>query len=138
MIANEVKRRAKYYCNLGHKRDLIWMQRWLWKGLNMIAIFVLKQTIYNCIFFSKRTKYDCNNRKFIFTRFVQNSYSRDPKTIFDIAIMFGPFWKGLQSNPFQNWFKMEIAIIFSPLYMKQIAFILDPFCDEDCNHIKSL
>ena len=41
-----------------------------------------------------------------------------------IAIIFGPFWKGLQS--YMVRFGTDIAVIFGPL------------CNADCNHIQSL
>ena len=64
------------------------------------------------IFFSKRTKYDCNHRKFGFTRFVQESLSCDSRMIFDIAMLISPFWKRLQS--YMVLLGTEIAIIFGP------------------------
>ena len=45
------------------------------------------------ILIKKGTRYDCNDQKIVFTRLVQKSQSRDSRTNFDIAIIFGPFLK---------------------------------------------
>ena len=88
----------------------------------MIAIIFMMESKYDCnlnsqsdnigLQFFKRTKYDCNHRKYGFARFVRKSLSRDSRMIFDIAIVFSPFWKRLQS--FMVVLGAEIAIIFGP------------------------
>ena len=77
----------------------------------------------NAILVIKGTQYDCNrfqigpNMIAIIEKFV----SRESN--FDIAIIFGPFWKGLQS--YMVRFGIEIAIIFGPLFY------------QNCIHIKA-
>ena len=78
MIAIIFTTRTKYDCKVYFESDHIWLQS-----------------------LSKGTKYDCNHGKFVFARFAQKSLSRDSRTNFDIAIVYGPFF-------------IKIAIIFGP------------------------
>ena len=89
----------RHYMTGPYCLDKVWLQSSLQSGLNMIAISVLKRTIYHIWYINSRT-------------------------IFNNAIIFGPFLKGLQ--PYTVRFGIEIVIIFSP------------FPDQQCNHIWSI
>ena len=87
----------------------------------MIAISIPNRTIYDCNLFQKwpnmiaMAKFGLESRGFL-------DESRENKFSF-IAIIFGPFWKRLESYMVQ--------------FIIEIAFILSPYCDQDYNHIWS-
>ena len=137
-----------YGCKKFHDTDQICLQCWLQWGPKMLAISVLKGTKYACNLksksghlclqsFSNRTKYACNNRNFIFTRFFQ---SRDVRSILDIASIYGPscIWncKHVKSHlllrlyPYYVPIIIIIASIFGP-FRKIIATI----CDSSLNKL---
>ena len=75
---------TKYNCNLTSEMDYIWLQWWSKWGPNMNAICITKGTKYDCNLNSDSghmwlqsspiwTQDDLNDRKFVFTRFIQKS-----------------------------------------------------------------
>ena len=83
-------------------------------------------------FLSKRTKYNCNHRKFIPNMIETSEFILESRDY--------DFW----TNFYENKFSMiaiifglkAIAFIYSPLYY-QDAFILGPHYDYHNNHISS-
>ena len=101
----------------------------------MGAILIKKGTKYHCNInsesdhiwlqsFSEGAKYDCNNRTFVVCEIL-------PKII---AIIFGPYWNGLQSYMAHSG--SIIAIIFSP-FLTKLAIIFGPHHKSYCNYMWS-
>ena len=71
MLANMIRMGTKYGCNLDNEGDLIYLQSQIINRPYMIAISFNRDQI--CL------------QSLAFTRFVQKSFSRDSRTISDIA-----------------------------------------------------
>ena len=98
-----------YDCKQSYYEDQIWLQSWSQKGFDMIAISIPKRTIYDCNPFQKGSNMTA------MPKFVPESRVYDESrenNISMIAMIFAPFWKGLQS--YQVPFVTKIAIIFGP------------------------
>ena len=112
MIAILIKKGIKYDCNANSESDRIWLQS-----------------------LSKLTKYDCyvvSHCRVTWLRFLNES--RENKFSI-ITVIFGPFWKRLQS--YMVRFKIDFAIIFGPRRKYDCNHLYGPFQENYCNHMWS-
>ena len=135
MIATILMMGLKYDCNDSNNRDWIWLQFSIQSGSNIISMFARKGTKYECNLhsesnhiwlqsFSKRTKYDYNVEIRPWDTWLIVTSGQIP-------------WKQNFDDCNHIWFFLKgIAIIYGRS-RTEIAFILSPFCDQDCNHIWS-
>ena len=78
MLAMKVTIGTKYACNLDKKGAIY-------------ACNLKSKSDYLCLQSLSKDQICLQLRNFVFVRFVQKSYSRDSRTIFDIASIFGHF-----------------------------------------------
>ena len=114
MIAIIFTMGTKYDCNLDHENDHLWLQSWSRKWPNMIAMIMTKWTQYEYNLYKTGTMYDCNvgiRPEVTWLWFLDESHENKFSII---AIIFGPFWKILQS--YMVRYGVEIAFILGPHY----------------------
>ena len=103
---------TRYDCNLGHEEDLIWLQSWAQKGLDMIAMSVLNRTTYDCNLCQKGHNMIAIIEN-LFWRDSSRNHSHVTPGRFS-TLQFCPFWKRLQS--YLVPFLVNIEIIFGPYH----------------------
>ena len=107
------------------------------KNPNMNAILIIKRTKYDCNY-SSESDYiwlQCLSKKTWYENHESEFFSHSHVILRrNIAIIFGPFWKTLQSYIVR--FRSEIALILGDFLIK-IAIILSPHNNCHCNHIWS-
>ena len=112
----------------------------------MIAILITKGTKYDWNHKSKEghiwlqsvsieTKYDCTLGNRVRVTWLWILAETHQNKILMIAVIFGPYWRGLQS--YMARFEFAIAIIFRPFCGKYCSHILSSSY-FDCNHIRFL